>query len=235
MSKLRYLVLTENGLSGIILDEHDDAVYAATGNMPVTSFGVDSLADAFNELHGDDRPEGGFETIVVSVDTLRLACPKNVDELGVQNFANRLNQRLDEKRAQGYSGWNDELLCPIERLESLYRRAVMEGDLVNVGNYAMMLNERGIQVCPATDEDTTHWNPKSKLPPVNTPLTVRIPANLGLKMGLPDLCLCIRPEYVAPAGKDGELRFQAFSGKNGSGEPVFNGPIFHGRFEWTYP
>ncbi|QGH45018.1 hypothetical protein [Bacteriophage Phobos] len=235
MSKLRYIVLTENAQAGVILDEHDDAVYASTGRMPETACGIDVMADAFNEQFEDDRPEGGFECIVINLDTLRLACPKNVDELGVQNFANRLNQRLDEKRAQGYGGWQDELLCPVERLEGLYRRAVMEGDLVNVGNYAMMLTERGVHTCPVTDEEKTHWNPASKLPPVNTPLTVRLPASLGIKLGLPDLCLCIRPEWVDPAGKDGELRFQAFSGKDAQGQPVFNGAKFSGRFEWTYP
>lgn len=235
MSQLRYLVMTAGALAGVVLSEHDDAVYAATGRIPVTSFGVDVMADAFNEQFGDERPDGGFESVVINLDTLRLACPQNADELGVQNFANRLNKRLDEKRALGYAGWHDVLLCPIERLEALYRRAVKEGNLVDVGNYAMMLTERGSLECAVTSEPTEHWNPVSKLPPVNTPLLVRLPASIGIRMGLPDLCHCIRPEWVDPSGKEGDLRFQAFNGKDESGQPIFKGPIFVGRFEWTYP
>lgn len=71
----------------------------------------------------------------------------------VYDFAKQMCQRLAEKRAQGYSGWNDPDQCSVECLRALYFRAVAKGDLVNVANYAMMLSYRGAELVPAVDPE----------------------------------------------------------------------------------
>lgn len=71
----------------------------------------------------------------------------------VYDFAKQMCQRLAEKRAQGYSGWNDPNQCSVERLRALYFQAVAKGDLVNVANYAMMLSYRGAELVPAVDPE----------------------------------------------------------------------------------
>lgn len=59
--------------------------------------------------------------------------------LGVEHFTQAMIQKLAAAREAGCAGWNDPALCDIHFLAGLLVRAVRSGDLISIGNYAMML------------------------------------------------------------------------------------------------
>jgi hypothetical protein len=65
------------------------------------------------------------------------------DDIAVDRFAAAMKAKLAEKRAQGYGGWDDPEDCTIGWLSELLRKHVDKGDPVDVGNFAMMIHQRG--------------------------------------------------------------------------------------------
>lgn len=65
------------------------------------------------------------------------------DDCAVDRFAVALKAKMVECRAKGRSGWNNEALCPTEHLQAMLCDHVAKGDPVDVGNFAMMLFNRG--------------------------------------------------------------------------------------------
>lgn len=65
------------------------------------------------------------------------------DDSAVDRFAAAMKVKMAESRAKGRSGWDNEALCPVERLQSMLCDHVAKGDPVDVGNFAMMLFNRG--------------------------------------------------------------------------------------------
>jgi hypothetical protein len=65
------------------------------------------------------------------------------DDLAVDRFAATMKAKLAEKREQGYGGWDDPEDCTIGWLSELLRKHVDKGDPVDVGNFAMMIHQRG--------------------------------------------------------------------------------------------
>lgn len=65
------------------------------------------------------------------------------DDSAVDRFAAAMKIKMAESRAKGRSGWDNEVLCPAERLQSMLCDHVAKGDPVDVGNFAMMLFNRG--------------------------------------------------------------------------------------------
>jgi hypothetical protein len=74
------------------------------------------------------------------------------DDEAVDRFAQAMKLKLAEKRAQGYGGWDDESRCPIEFLQKLLVSHIVKGDPVDVGNFAMMLHQRGGSTTPPAQE-----------------------------------------------------------------------------------
>lgn len=70
----------------------------------------------------------------------RVAHP---DETAVDRFAVAMKAKLAEKRAEGRGGWDDPARCTTAHLAELLRGHIDEGDPVDVGNFAMMLWNRG--------------------------------------------------------------------------------------------
>ncbi len=64
------------------------------------------------------------------------------DDSGVGRFSYMMQKKLEEKRAEGRSGWNRPAECSIEHLQELQRDAVRRGNQVAVANYAMMIWNR---------------------------------------------------------------------------------------------
>ncbi|MGA3703202.1 hypothetical protein ACI2TA_07595 [Ralstonia nicotianae] len=64
------------------------------------------------------------------------------DDLHVDATAAAMKRRLAEKRAAGYSGWNDPNDCRIENLAILLHRSLRQGKALDVANFAMMLHRR---------------------------------------------------------------------------------------------
>lgn len=70
----------------------------------------------------------------------------HTDDLAVDRFAAAMKAKLAEKRAQGYHGWDDPEDCTIEHLSNLLVKHVGKGDPVDVGNFAMMIHQRGERI-----------------------------------------------------------------------------------------
>jgi len=62
-----------------------------------------------------------------------------LDEHAVDLFANAMKDKLQLKREQGSTGWNDIGRCTGEHLAQSLLEAVAKGDPVDVANFAMML------------------------------------------------------------------------------------------------
>lgn len=65
------------------------------------------------------------------------------DDLAVDRFAAAMKAKLARKREQGRGGWDDPAQCTVEFLTELLHEHVLKGDPVDVGNFAMMLFNRG--------------------------------------------------------------------------------------------
>ncbi len=72
-----------------------------------------------------------------------LSKPAHPDDAAVDNFAAAMKAKLASARAKGRSGWEDKEQCHQDSLALDLRRHVNKGDPVDVGNFAMMLHQRG--------------------------------------------------------------------------------------------
>lgn len=71
------------------------------------------------------------------------------DNDAVDKFAFALKTKLAECRVKGKGGWNDPNDCGIQYLIDLFHTEVLyKKDIVDIGNYAMMLFNRGVTVLP---------------------------------------------------------------------------------------
>lgn len=68
------------------------------------------------------------------------------DDVAVDRFALAMKAKLAKKRMQGRGGWDDEDECSALWLSSLLREHVEKGDPLDVGNFAMMLHQRGERI-----------------------------------------------------------------------------------------
>lgn len=64
------------------------------------------------------------------------------DDLAVDRFAAAMKDKLAQKRAEGYGGWDDPEQCSIEYLSNMLINHARKGDPVDVGNFAMMIHQR---------------------------------------------------------------------------------------------
>jgi hypothetical protein len=68
-------------------------------------------------------------------------CPHS-DDIAVDRFAVAMKTKLERKRAEGRSGWDDPEQCSVVDLERMLHEHVTKGDPVDIGNFAMMLWNR---------------------------------------------------------------------------------------------
>lgn len=68
------------------------------------------------------------------------------DDMAVDWFASAMKEKLAKKRAEGYGGWYDPSQCRVEFLSRKLREHIAKGDPVDVGNFAMMLHQRGSKI-----------------------------------------------------------------------------------------
>jgi hypothetical protein len=76
------------------------------------------------------------------------------DDTAVDRFAAAMKEKLAKKRAEGRGGWDDRAVCTAEYLSKLLRAHVAKDDPLDVGNFAMMLHQRGERITPAEPEQT---------------------------------------------------------------------------------
>lgn len=78
-----------------------------------------------------------------------------LDNDAVDRFAAAMKAKMAKQRAKGYYGWSDERMCPAGRLQSMLNDHIAKGDPVDIGNFAMMLWNRGESTAaPAPHPDT---------------------------------------------------------------------------------
>jgi hypothetical protein len=90
-------------------------------------------------------------TIAAEVHKLLAAAPAlserapsdHADDLAVDRFAAAMKDKMAKSRAKGRSGWDDPAECTERSLRTMLRVHLSKGDPVDVGNFAMMLFNRG--------------------------------------------------------------------------------------------
>jgi hypothetical protein len=68
---------------------------------------------------------------------------EHLDDWAIDRFAATMKAKMAKQREKGYSGWDDQEQCPTGRLQTMLSEHVAKGDPVDVGNFAMMLWNRG--------------------------------------------------------------------------------------------
>ncbi len=72
----------------------------------------------------------------------RLMDGQSADDRGVINFGYAMACKLRSKRNEGKRGWHDPHQCSIRRLRKMLREHIEKGDMVDIGNFAMMVWNR---------------------------------------------------------------------------------------------
>ncbi len=85
----------------------------------------------------------GIRSALSAARAAKVAPGQHADDIAVDWFADALKEKLAEQRAKGYDRWEDTIRCPTERLQAMLVDHVGKGDPVDVGNFAMMLWNRG--------------------------------------------------------------------------------------------
>lgn len=73
------------------------------------------------------------------------------DDIAVDKFAAAMKAKMAKQRAKGYGGWDEKLECEADHLQHLLVSHIAKGDPVDVGNFAMMLFNRGESTAPQPD------------------------------------------------------------------------------------
>lgn len=84
-------------------------------------------------------PQGPW---VMKVDVMGHARSAHSDGEALALFTGKMHERLVDARKQGRSGWDQPGECSVDILAALLIKAVADGDLASVANYAMMLEQR---------------------------------------------------------------------------------------------
>lgn len=102
------------------------------------------------------------EPHVAALESLLAVQPApHADDLAVDRFAADMKAKLAAKRAAGRGGWDDPKQCHVATLARYLVEHVAKGDPVDVGNFAMMLHQRGADehTLPAALHVYTHPRP----------------------------------------------------------------------------
>ena len=113
-----------------------EAVYDETGTIGYFPRDIDAKAAA----------EADYRQRILSTLSLPAQEPVHPDDLAVDRFAAEMKAKLAKKRAEGRGGWDRKGECTAEFLSQLLREHVEKGDPVDVGNLAMMLQQRGERI-----------------------------------------------------------------------------------------
>ena len=65
-----------------------------------------------------------------------------IDEAGVDTFATAMKTKLAKKRSEGRGGWAHPTECSQDALLGMLKKHIDKGDMVDIGNLAMMIFNR---------------------------------------------------------------------------------------------
>ena len=75
------------------------------------------------------------------------------DDIAIDAFANAMKAKMKASRDKGRKGWDDKTQCPDGRLQQMLIEHLAKGDPVDVGNFAMMLFNRGEMTAPDVEQE----------------------------------------------------------------------------------
>jgi hypothetical protein len=99
--------------------------------------------DAERSLRGNQHTEGCSDGASECAAATEAQIEQHPDDAAVDRFAAAMKAKLAEKRDEGRGGWDDPAQCSTGFLAWLLRGHVEKGDPLDVGNFAMMLWNRG--------------------------------------------------------------------------------------------
>jgi len=121
---------------------------------------IERKADNYDREHGITDPYTGTreypgdgadyyrEMMELAEEVRALTTPGNADtahtdDAAVDRFADAMKAKLAKKRGEGRGGWEDEQVCPPGMLQQMLVNHLEKGDPVDIGNFAMMIWNRG--------------------------------------------------------------------------------------------
>lgn len=112
----------------------------------VFSFDDQDCGNFKSEAEAMAAAQADYAQRILSALSLPTQEPAHPDDLAVDRFASTMKVKLAKKRAEGRRGWERKDECTAEFLSQLLREHVEKGDPVDVGNLAMMLQQRGERI-----------------------------------------------------------------------------------------
>ena len=107
------------------------------------------IADALESCDWSGMSIGNQMILRAAIKALRAdrAAPdEHLDDMAVDRFATAMKAKLTKKRAEGRGGWDRRDECSAEDLTYMLVQHLWKGDPLDVGNFAMMLHQRGERI-----------------------------------------------------------------------------------------
>lgn len=105
------------------------------------------------------------EQLLAAAPAAPVAAP-HPDDIAVDKFAAAMKAKMAVCRAKGRGGWDDPAQCDVADLCSMLVDHVEKGDPVDVGNFAMMLFNRGVKSWELPTALAAHIAPAAQPQPV---------------------------------------------------------------------
>lgn len=126
-------------------------------NEAATAAETESFPDHIDRGPGDRYFKLGLHHAADTIRLLKLPASQNAephtDDQAVDRFAAAMREKMASARAKGRSGWNDRESCSADHLNTMLAAHLAKGDPVDIGNFAMMLWNRGDRTsAPGTPE-----------------------------------------------------------------------------------
>ncbi len=108
---------------------------------------IDMLEDYASALGNGDLDGAGHSTTQAIYEVIDMlsspTTPQHLDDAAVDRFAAAMKAKLAKKRGEGRGGWEDGQACPPGMLQQMLLDHLRKGDPVDIGNFAMMIWNRG--------------------------------------------------------------------------------------------
>lgn len=110
------------------------------------------------------------QTMNAYVASANTMVPAHWDDLAVDVFADAMKAKMAVCRAKGKGGWDDPDDCGIQYLIDLLLTEVLyKKDVVDIGNYVMMLFNRGVTVLPTYEPSVIILEDSDVVYPIRSP------------------------------------------------------------------
>ena len=112
------------------------------------------LQQALDALNERDIERQRLLTDAIRAELAKPEQEPHHDDVAVVRFADAMEAKMAKQRAKGYGGWDNKYDCSDTYLQGMLADHIAKGDPVDVGNFAMMLFNRGERTAqPAQEPD----------------------------------------------------------------------------------